>query len=443
MPDHKTVTFDALIEYLKHTQDNHKNSVSARDPVIAAHIKDLDEWIDVLLSAAPMPAAQSAGQEAVAYEHVMHKEGGQTDERLTYGEDNPFGFPGRDYDRTYTVTRRPLVYGDAAPVNGGEHYAERFIAEYGNRLAELLGLDAYDIADRDAQIMRLLRAADVPVNGGERAFTPDWAGYRQGLADGKAECAADAQQVGGERSVTFEAWAKNQGFPLDRTGLGDGASYLDIRTQGASDAWHAALTSPEKASGDAPLTLEELELFAANLTKSGELIWAGFRKDADGKYRIPIISPSVYKLVCAALSANIQHERTSIIAGALFDFMGHLTSRDEVLTLSAANLATPAVDALAAWAKKRGLSLDGARVEDWQDALSADGGDRKDAERLDFLIEQQAWAQWEDRDGTIRQCQVWTQDHDENYHILSGDSRYFNTPREAIDAAIAAQAKGG
>ena len=59
----------------------------------------------------------------------------------------------------------------------------------------------------------------------------------------------------------------------------------------------------------------------------------------------------------------------------------------------------------------------------------------EDTKRLDFMIEQQAWIQWTVRDGSIRQCQVYIQDEDENYHILSGENRYFNTPREAIDAA--------
>ncbi|MDN7549119.1 hypothetical protein [Burkholderia cenocepacia] len=62
-----------------------------------------------------------------------------------------------------------------------------------------------------------------------------------------------------------------------------------------------------------------------------------------------------------------------------------------------------------------------------------------DTERLDWLIDQQAWIQWTMRDGSIRQCQVYDQDEDENYHILSGDDRYFNTPREAIDAARAGE----
>lgn len=54
------------------------------------------------------------------------------------------------------------------------------------------------------------------------------------------------------------------------------------------------------------------------------------------------------------------------IAGALFDFMGWLTSRKERLVLSSADNASPAVDAIKDFAKMRGLSLDDARVQDWQ-----------------------------------------------------------------------------
>jgi hypothetical protein len=56
-----------------------------------------------------------------------------------------------------------------------------------------------------------------------------------------------------------------------------------------------------------------------------------------------------------------------VIAGALFDFMGWLTSRKKTLILSSADNASPAVEAITEFAKMRGLSLDGARVQDWQD----------------------------------------------------------------------------
>ncbi len=60
----------------------------------------------------------------------------------------------------------------------------------------------------------------------------------------------------------------------------------------------------------------------------------------------------------------------AVIAGALFDFMGWLTSRKERLVLSGADEASPAVDAIRDFAKMRGLSLDDAKVQGWQDNAS-------------------------------------------------------------------------
>jgi hypothetical protein len=56
----------------------------------------------------------------------------------------------------------------------------------------------------------------------------------------------------------------------------------------------------------------------------------------------------------------------SVIAGALFDFMGWLTTRKERLCLSSADDASPAVTAITEFAKMRSLSLDNAMVTDWQ-----------------------------------------------------------------------------
>jgi hypothetical protein len=60
----------------------------------------------------------------------------------------------------------------------------------------------------------------------------------------------------------------------------------------------------------------------------------------------------------------------TVIAGALFDFMGYLTTRKERIVLSAADDAAPAVDAIRDFATKRGLSLDDAQVREWIDALA-------------------------------------------------------------------------
>ena len=56
----------------------------------------------------------------------------------------------------------------------------------------------------------------------------------------------------------------------------------------------------------------------------------------------------------------------SRIAGALFDFLGHLTTMPKPLTVGASELAPPALDELRAWATKRGFSLDDADVTGWQ-----------------------------------------------------------------------------
>lgn len=59
-----------------------------------------------------------------------------------------------------------------------------------------------------------------------------------------------------------------------------------------------------------------------------------------------------------------------------------------------------------------------------------------DTERLDFVLEHSAFIVDHMRDDTFKQWQLWTQDEDENFIKLSGDNGYFNSPREAIDAAI-------
>ena len=56
----------------------------------------------------------------------------------------------------------------------------------------------------------------------------------------------------------------------------------------------------------------------------------------------------------------------AVIAGAFFDFMGWLTTRKERLILSSTDNASPAVESITEFAKMRGLSLDDARVQDWQ-----------------------------------------------------------------------------
>lgn len=85
----------------------------------------------------------------------------------------------------------------------------------------------------------------------------------------------------------------------------------------------------------------------------------------------------------------------SVVAGALFDFMGWLTSRDKRLTLSSTDEAGPAVEAITEFAKMRGLSLDDARVQDWQDNTTPPAAQRQwvglTDEEIDKTYETQVW----------------------------------------------------
>ena len=72
----------------------------------------------------------------------------------------------------------------------------------------------------------------------------------------------------------------------------------------------------------------------------------------------------------AALEAKDEPVAHSVVAGALFDFMGWLTSREKRLILSSVDEAGPAVEAITEFAKKRNLSLKYAEVGYWMEFLS-------------------------------------------------------------------------
>lgn len=69
-----------------------------------------------------------------------------------------------------------------------------------------------------------------------------------------------------------------------------------------------------------------------------------------------------------------------------------------------------------------------------RDALAAQVAEvEADARRLDFVLDRGSFIT---KYGTL--YQLWEQDEDEAYHVLSGDGRWFGSPRAAIDAAMAA-----
>lgn len=60
----------------------------------------------------------------------------------------------------------------------------------------------------------------------------------------------------------------------------------------------------------------------------------------------------------------------NLIAGALFDFVGYLTTRTKAVRLGARHEATPAMVLLTNFAKSRGLDLSGAEVNRWAELLT-------------------------------------------------------------------------
>lgn len=62
---------------------------------------------------------------------------------------------------------------------------------------------------------------------------------------------------------------------------------------------------------------------------------------------------------------NLNSGTQSIIAGALFDFMGHLTTLPKTIQAGASETPYDVMDAFKAWAHDRGLNIEKAMVQDW------------------------------------------------------------------------------
>ena len=86
----------------------------------------------------------------------------------------------------------------------------------------------------------------------------------------------------------------------------------------------------------------------------------------------PIPCAKQYALAQCREAARQEQEPVahSIVAGALFDFMGWLTSRRERLVLSSVDNAGPAADAIKEFAQMRSLSINDAQVQEWQEHLT-------------------------------------------------------------------------
>jgi hypothetical protein len=114
------------------------------------------------------------------------------------------------------------------------------------------------------------------------------------------------------------------------------------------------------------MTIEAMKQWAEAISKAYDMTAWGHTQRASE------ILKQTRNRICAAIAEAEKQEPVahSVVAGALFDFMGWLTSRDKRLTLSSTDEAGPAVEAITEFAKMRGLSLDDAQVEHWQAILT-------------------------------------------------------------------------
>ena len=99
-------------------------------------------------------------------------------------------------------------------------------------------------------------------------------------------------------------------------------------------------------------------------------------------YVRPPSGEDLERFVARHIVAALAAPTSEVIAGALFDFLGYLTSlpAQEAVTFSECHEASSAVEHLEKWAEKRSLSLDEADLFGWH-TTKADPTDALDAMR--------------------------------------------------------------
>ncbi|ALS63593.1 hypothetical protein [Pandoraea apista] len=281
-----------------------------------------------MLAAAPTPAAQSAGQEAVSACSVCYGTGFDVNGK-------PCAFPHVPLRTAYT---------NAVPVNGGECRDEAGLTE-----SDYATLEREHFGDPDK---------------------------RTGIY---AERAADAQQVGGrllgwdDACVVLNSWLDKSGASFD--------DQCDLYCQ------LAALTSPAKVGGDRDAIAELIGRLEAKygmeftVTKR-----TGEKTHHVGFDRHPLIGRAVDYLRAAITSpAKVGGDEREAELNSLAHQLNASNERNgrlrEALKLCSAELFANCADSPRAMSyvteARAALDADGyARA-----ALSADGGDRKDAER--------------------------------------------------------------
>ncbi|VVE85162.1 DUF551 domain-containing protein [Pandoraea sputorum] len=271
MPDNKTVTFDASQYQLVPKVPTNDMVWKAQED--APKFQHGDPWYEpeevgedqvrevyaAMLAAAPTPAAQSAGQEAVGWRSVDD------------------GLPEPEIDVLIRKKFGSAIYHDIAGLFGGVWKSQ---------------VSQDDCKFHVTHWMPLPPLYAAPVNGGERKATPldNIAGTVQYEQKHAALRDADAQQVSGLPITGLADWLRQQAN-RHQTSIccGDPVVKAEIKTLRAWADAVAALTSPAKVGGD---EREAFEKWAGergyNLEKFGifyarndtQALWQGWQARA-------------------------------------------------------------------------------------------------------------------------------------------------------------------
>lgn len=134
------------------------------------------------------------------------------------------------------------------------------------------------------------------------------------------------------------------------------------------------------------------------------------------KQTIEKIEPAITAIKEALAQPEQEPVAHSVVAGALFDFMGWLTSRNKRLTLSGADEASPAVEAIQEFSEKRGLSIKDAEVGFWTEFLSTPP--------------QRTWAGLTDEEIDV----LWFEAKDEDNNIIKQFARAIETKLKKLNS---------
>lgn len=159
----------------------------------------------------------------------------------------------------------------------------------------------------------------------------------------------------------YENAARYKGY-LDRCGVAIGVEAFTSDDGSIQDRPHPSKV-PEMVEAIIAASLRpEVPVAFVMEARSGERGFSWDEGDANFSRAVWERRPVFY---ASDVPANVD----SLIAGALFDFLGGLTTRDKTLKLGTKHEVYSAVDALEAFANSRGLKLDAARVQSWINSL--------------------------------------------------------------------------